>query len=250
MRCGAVRGGSTDKRAHRGQPAAMVEVSRARRPSDVLGQECTFEGRQYTVTECGSRRARLKDSVTGATKQLKPAEVMRLFPDRVTEHVGGEGEAEAGAWNEREEEQEEQDQETEEEEAAEEEPARRPGPAKKKPRTTSNTRRLLVIVDARLGSEHAVKPDGKQPTNPVAKVERDIVRLLRGLRDDEYGSGSMSERQMIVRLTAATPRVLHARLGAAPRVWRRRGWRERAAPDAHRELPGEEVDRAEKLLSP
>ena len=86
----------------------------------------------------------------------------------------------------------------------------------------------------------------------MAKVERDIVRLLRGLRDDEFRQRfHMSERQMIVRLTAATPRVLHARLGAAPRVWRRRGWRERAAPDAHRELPVEEVDRAERApISP
>ena len=151
---------------------------------------------------------------------------MCLFPDRLTENVGGEGGAVAGGWRE-DEDEEEPEQETEEEE--EEEPSRRPGPSKKKPRTTSNTRRLLVIVDARPGSEHAVKPDGKQPTNPVAKVERDIVRLLRGLRDDEFRQRfHMSERQMIVRLTAATPRVLHARLGAAPRVWRRRGWCERA----------------------
>ena len=99
VRCGAVGGGSADKRAPRVSPEAMVEVSRARRPRDVLGKQYTYDGWQYTVTSCGPQRARLK-AATGRTTQLQSADVMRLFPDRVTENVGGEGGADAGGWRE------------------------------------------------------------------------------------------------------------------------------------------------------
>ena len=51
MRCDAVRLEAVLQTSERTE--AMVEVSRATRPRDVLGKQCTYDGRQYTVTSCG-----------------------------------------------------------------------------------------------------------------------------------------------------------------------------------------------------